>query len=44
MPPAVGVPLISPVETDRVSPVGSEPSATDQVYEPIPPDTVGVTS
>ena len=44
MPLAVGVPLISPVEGDRVSPVGRLPSDTDQVYDPVPPEAVGMTS
>ena len=36
VPVAVGVPLITPV-ADKLSPVGNDPVARDQVFEPVPP-------
>ena len=35
---AVGVPLITPVEAARESPVGNDPAETLKVYELSPPD------
>ena len=34
---AVGVPLTVPVAAFKVSPAGSEPLVTDQLYGPVPP-------
>ena len=44
VPPAVGLPLISPVEAFSVRPAGSAPVATDHVYGPAPPITLSVAS
>ena len=40
VPPAVGVPVIAPVEGFRVKPLGSVPVATENVYGATPPVTV----
>jgi hypothetical protein len=40
VPAALGVPAIVPLAGSSVSPVGSEPEDTDQVYDPLPPVTV----
>lgn len=42
VPAVAGVPLILPVEEVRRTPVGSEPLAIAQVYEPVPPVAVTV--
>src|SRR2546425_11169898 len=38
----MGVPLITPVEPFRESPVGKAPAMTLEVYGPAPPDAVNV--
>ena len=42
MPLAVGFPEITPVDAVRLSPDGSEPELTDQVYGLLPPSALSV--
>ena len=42
-PPAVGVPVMAPVEAFRFNPAGSAPLVIDQVYGVVPPDAFSVT-
>jgi len=42
VPAAVGVPDSSPVEESSVIPAGGLPLLTDQVYGPVPPETVNM--
>ena len=42
LPPAVGVPEISPVAAWSLSPAGSDPTGIDQLYGPTPPAAASV--
>jgi len=43
LPAMLGAPLITPVFAFKVSPAGSDPDATDHVYDPTPPVAAKVT-